>query len=39
MKYLAVIDESKDFLTKFAYNIIYGRKFKKLYRVTIHMRQ
>ena len=30
MKQLAVIDESKDFLAKFAYNIIYGRKFKKL---------
>ena len=30
MKHLAVIDESKDFLKKFAYNIIYGRKFKKL---------
>ena len=30
MKHLAVIDDSKDFLTKFAYNIIYGRKFKKL---------
>ena len=30
MKHLAVIDESKDFLAKFAYNIIYGRKFKKL---------
>lgn len=34
MKYLDVIDESKDFLKKmaykFAYNIIYGRKFKKL---------
>lgn len=30
MKHLVVIDESKDFLKKFAYNIIYGRKFKKL---------
>ena len=34
MKYLDVIDESKYFLKKmaykFAYNIIYGRKFKKL---------
>ena len=30
MKHLAVIDDSKDFLAKFAYNIIYGRKFKKL---------
>ena len=30
MKHLAVIDESKDFLKKIAYNIIYGRKFKKL---------
>ena len=30
MKHLAVIDESKDFLKKMAYNIIYGRKFKKL---------
>ena len=30
MKQLAVIDESKDFLKKIAYNIIYGRKFKKL---------
>ena len=30
MKHLAVIDESKDFLAKFAYNIMYGRKFKKL---------
>ena len=30
MKHLAVIDDSKDFLKKMAYNIIYGRKFKKL---------
>jgi len=30
MKHLAVIDESKDFLKKMAYNIIYGRKFKQL---------
>ena len=30
MKQLAVIDESKDFLKKMAYNIIYGRKFKQL---------
>ncbi len=30
MKHLAVIDDSKDFLKKIAYNIIYGRKFKKL---------
>ena len=30
MKHLAVIDDSKDSLAKFAYNIIYGRKFKKL---------
>lgn len=30
MKQLAVIDESKDFLKKIVYNIIYGRKFKKL---------
>ena len=30
MKYLAVIDESKDFLKKMVYNIIYGRRFKKL---------
>ena len=34
MKHLAVIDDSKYFLKefayKFAYNIIYGRKFKKL---------
>ena len=30
MKHLAVIDESKDFLKKMAYNIIYGGKFKKL---------
>ena len=30
MKHLAVIDDSKDFLKKMAYNIMYGRKFKKL---------
>ena len=30
MKHLAVIDDSKDFLKKIAYNIMYGRKFKKL---------
>lgn len=30
MKYLDVIDDSKDFLKKIAYNIMYGRKFKKL---------
>ena len=30
MKHLAVIDDSKDFLKKMAYNIIYGRKFKQL---------
>ena len=30
MKRLAVIDDSKDFLKKIAYNIMYGRKFKKL---------
>ena len=30
MKHLAVIDDSKDFLKKMAYNIIYGRKFKEL---------
>ncbi len=30
MKHLAVIDDSKDFLKKMAYNIIYGGKFKKL---------
>lgn len=30
MKQLAVIDDSKDFLKKMAYNIMYGRKFKKL---------
>ena len=30
MKHLAVIDNSKDFLKKMAYNMIYGRKFKKL---------
>ena len=30
MKHLAVIDDSKDFLKKMVYNIIYGRKFKKL---------
>ncbi len=30
MKHLAVIDDSKDFLKKIAYNIIYGGKFKKL---------
>ena len=30
MKHLAIIDDSKDFLKKMAYNIIYGRKFKKL---------
>ena len=30
MKQLAVIDESKDFLKKIVYNIIYGRKFKNL---------
>jgi len=26
MKYLDVIDDSKDFLKKMAYNIIYGSK-------------
>lgn len=30
MKHLAVIDDSKGFLKKMAYNIIYGGKFKKL---------
>ena len=30
MKHLAVIDDSKDFMKKIAYNIMYGRKFKKL---------
>ena len=30
MRYLDVIDDSKDFLKKIAYNIMYGRKFKKL---------
>lgn len=30
MKQLAVIDDSKDFLKKMVYNIMYGRKFKKL---------
>ena len=30
MKQLAVIDDSKDFLKKMVYNIIYGRRFKKL---------
>ena len=30
MKHLAVIDDSKDFLKKIVYNIMYGRKFKKL---------
>ena len=30
MKHLAAIDDSKDFLKKIAYNIMYGRKFKKL---------
>jgi len=30
MKYLDVIDDSKDFLKKMAYNIIYGSKWKKL---------
>lgn len=30
MKHLAVIDDSKDFLKKMVYNIMYGRKFKKL---------
>ena len=28
MKHLAVIDDSKDFLKKIVYNIMYGRKFK-----------
>ena len=30
MNKIAVVDDSKDFLKKIAYNIIYGRKFKKL---------
>ena len=30
MKHLAVIDDSKDFLKKIVYNIMYGRKFKQL---------
>lgn len=30
MKHLAVIDDSKDFLKKIVYNIMYGGKFKKL---------
>ena len=30
MNKIAVVDDSKDLLKKIAYNIIYGRKFKKL---------